>query len=82
MIVELGEFKNRNDAIRAMLMPSFMQFVKVMETKSVAKGALAKVKGELQLKKHLDLVAKNTEIHDYLPLDIPGIQNEHIYKEA
>tara|TARA_B100001123_G_scaffold397570_1_gene480908 strand:- start:283 stop:585 length:303 start_codon:yes stop_codon:yes gene_type:complete len=78
LIAEMGGFASRTEAIRAMLKPSLMQFVKVMETKSILKGAKAKLKGELELKRHLQLVAKNTEIQDKLELRIPGVASEYI----
>ena len=78
LIAEMGGFASRTEAIRAMLKPSLMQFVKVMETKSILKGAKEKLKGELELKRHLELVAKNTEIQDKLELRIPGVASEYI----
>ena len=73
-IVELGDFANRNEAIRAMLWPALVQFVVAMETKSVTKAAAARIKAELTLQARISLVAKNSEIQDKLELDIPGIQ--------
>ena len=78
LIVELGEFQNRNEAMRALLMPALKQFVKVIETKSLTKGAIARVQAELLLAKNLEAVARNTEIQDKLELEIPGLQTEMI----
>ena len=78
LIVKLGEFPNRQEAMHAMLMPSLKQFCKVIETKSILKGAKARIQAELQLAKHLSAVEKNTEVQDKLELEIPGLQTEMI----
>lgn len=77
-IVEFGDFPNRNEAMRALLMPSLKAFAKVMETKSVTKGLIAHTAAMLELKKILEKVEKKTEIQENLELEIPGLQTEMI----
>lgn len=72
-IVELGGYKNRNDAIRGMLYPQLVQCVVAMETKSVIKAAAARIKAEKAFQDRVSNIAKNSEIQDKLELDIPGI---------
>tara|TARA_Y100000588_G_scaffold320462_1_gene351043 strand:+ start:384 stop:614 length:231 start_codon:yes stop_codon:yes gene_type:complete len=76
--MEYGEFPNRNEAMRALLMPSLKAFAKVLQTKSVAKGMLAHTHAMLELKGILEKVEKKTEVQDKLELDIPGLQVEMI----
>ena len=72
-IVELGGYENRNEALRAMLYPQFVQCVVAMETKSVIKAAAARIKAEKEFQGRVSNIAKNSEIQDKLELDIPGI---------
>ena len=73
-IVELGGYENRNEALRAMLYPQFVQCVVAMETKSVMKAAYARVKAEKEFCDRVATMAKKSEIQDELELELPTVR--------
>ena len=69
----LGDFDNRSDCIRAMLMPQLVQFVTAVETKSATKAAFARMKEERIFQKRVGEAMRNSEIQDTLDLELEGI---------
>lgn len=70
-IVEMSEFKSRNECVRYLLQPSLVQFVEAINTKSTFKAGIKKISAEMDLQARLKLASKNANKN--AQIEIPGI---------
>jgi Arc/MetJ-type ribon-helix-helix transcriptional regulator len=76
-ITKLGAFESRTETIRQLLRPMLLQCIEVMNTKSITKGAKARIKAEVDFGKHIRLIQKNSNAvaQEELPLvDLPYVE--------
>ena len=72
-IVELSEFKSRNECVRHLLQPALESFVEAINTKSVWKASIKKISSEMDLNARIKLASKNANKN--AQIEIPGIED-------
>ena len=72
-IVELSEFRSRNECVRHLLQPSLVQYVEAINTKSTWKAGIKKISAEMDLQARLKLAIKNSNKN--AQIEIPGFED-------
>ena len=70
-ITELGKYNSRSETVRALLQPALAQSMEAIRTKSVAKAAFVRIQAEREFAKHIQRMARHSEVQDELGLDLP-----------
>jgi Arc/MetJ-type ribon-helix-helix transcriptional regulator len=68
-IRDLGGFASRADVLRVLFRPSLQQFVTAIQTKSVAKAGIVKIKEEMAMNAKLQECIKASEVQTELFTD-------------
>ena len=72
-IQELGGFASKSEVVQILLRPSLVQFKTAIETKSVAKSAMARIGEEVEMNKKLNACMKASEVQTELFEEMEGV---------